>query len=286
MAKANRRIVKKQKAPRNFSWAKNLWKYIRLTIVTSALLSALGVVGFYSVQFTQQFLNRPISSVAIEGQFNYVDKATIAVIVESMIGDSFVGENIDVIKHKLHNISWVDDVLLSRQWPDRLQVVITEQVPIARWGDDSFINVRGELIQINDNAVLAHLSKLSGKKEDAQQIMREYAMLTNVFQPYGLAVKQLEKSQRGVWKLHLDNEWNVVLGQGNIFSKIQRLTHLFDKKILDKTADIDTIDIRYPNGLAVQWGVATREKMKMNKDNNTPEKLTMRYTHDTQYIRG
>lgn len=286
MAKANQRIVKKQKAPRDFSWAKKPWIYIPLTIACSIIFSVLGVVGFYGVQFTQQFLNRPISSVAIEGQFNYIDKAIIAVIVESMIGDSFVGENIDVIKNKLQNLSWVDGVLLSRQWPDRLQVTITEQVPIARWSDDSFINVRGELIPINDNAVLSNLSKLSGKKEDAQNIMREYAMLTNVFQPYGLAVKQLEKNPRGVWKLHLDNEWNVVLGQGNIFSKVQRLTHLLDKKILDKTSDIDTIDIRYPNGLAVQWGVATKEKMKMNKDNNTSEKLIMRDKHDTRYVRG
>lgn len=288
MVKANRRINKPKKTPKNYVWVKKVFIFCRLLVVVSLLVAVVGVVGFYGTQMTQQFLNRPIANVVIEGEFNYVVKENVDRVVQTMIGDSFVGENIDSIKEQLQSTPWIDKVNLARQWPDRLLVNITEQVPIARWGEDSFINVRGELISVGENSRLNHLSKLSGDADDAQMIMRQYAILTHVFQPYGLSVDTLEKGRRGVWQLRLNNNWLIKLGRGDTFAKIQRLTHLLDKQLLEKTANIVVIDIRYSNGLAVQWGKDSEPLEKNIKDDksNTSANAVVRYLHDIKYVRG
>ncbi len=288
MAKANRRIKKQKKAPRNFVWIKKLFAFCRLLLVVLGSAGGVGVVGCYGTQMTQQFLNRPIAQVIIEGEFNYVKKENVNRVVQTMIGDSFVGENIDKIKQQLQSTPWIDNVNLVRQWPDRLLVDITEQVPIARWGDNSFINVRGELVRVGENTQINHLSKLSGNNEDAQMIMQQYAILTNVFQPYGLSVNTLEKDRRGVWQLRLSNHWLVKLGRDETFEKVQRLTHLLDKQLLEKTANIAVIDIRYSNGLAVQWGKESEQLEQKVKDdkNNTSANAMLRDLHGIKYARG
>lgn len=253
MAKLNKRIIKKPKVAKRSQWVKKTARFLRLSLLVVVGVGALGSAGFYSIQVGQDFLNRPIAEVKINSTFHFVAEDTVNLLVEQMIGGSFVGENIDDIKAKLQMMPWIDSVNLVRQWPDRLVVNVKEQTPIARWADDSFINVRGELINIVDNDSLAHLSKLSGEKKEAQNIMQQYAVLASVFQTYGVSIHLLEKDRRGVWQLRLSNDWLVVLGRGDVFAKVQRLTHLLDKQLLEITAEIKVVDIRYSNGLAIEW---------------------------------
>jgi cell division protein FtsQ len=281
MAKVNKRISNKPKSPTRYLWVKKCVNFLRMLVVTVVSVAMVSGGGFYGVKVAQNFLNRPIANVVLEGNFHYVAKSNVDVLVEQMIGGSFVGENIDVIKSRLQAMPWIDNVNLARQWPDRLLVSVTEQTPIARWGDSSFINVRGELIDVVDNVELAHLSQLSGEKQDAPIIMQQYSVMANVFQAYGMIVTALEKDRRGVWKLRLDNGWLVVLGRGNTFAKVQRLTHLLDKQLLATTAKIKLIDIRYSNGLAVEW--APDEDQKNDKQVSFSEKVTMQ---DARHKRG
>jgi cell division protein FtsQ len=168
-------------------------------------------------------------------------------------------------------------------------VNITEHVPIARWGDAGFVNVRGELILIKDSSALMHLSKLSGEREDAQMIMRQYSVLANVFQSYELSITSLAKDRRGMWQLSLDNGWQVRLGRGEVFKKIQRLTYLLDQRLLNVSEDIKLVDIRYPNGLSIRWGASNKRKEALDSvvDNQeTSSKVKLSDMQDAMYARG
>jgi cell division protein FtsQ len=281
MAKQNKRI-KKYKEPTDITFIprflSGLLRGLRIFFMLSITLGAIGAIGYFSVNAMQHVLNRPVSTVTIVGEFSYVDKEEVALLVQKMIGSSFVGEDIEQIKKNLEAEPWIDWVSLSRQWPDRLQVMVKEQTPIARWSDSGFINVRGEFIATNDTEKLQHLSELSGEKSEAQIIMQQYSVLANLFQPYDLYVESLKKDRRGAWQLSLDNGWQLVLGRGDILRKVQRLTHLFDKKLLVKTADVSVVDIRYPNGLAIKWGDSDK--------NLKPSAATMRYGQDVIQKRG
>lgn len=262
MAKLNKRTTKKEKVKRTFPF-KKIALFFRGLVLLSVLLSVVGGIGFYGMRLAQDFLNRPIAEIIVTGKFQYVSEEEISIAVGKMIGGSFVGENINRIKVELESMPWVDSVDLIRQWPDRLEVVVREQLPIARWGDDGFVNVRGELIIVNDKKNLSGFSKLSGEASEAALIMQQYSVLANVFQPYGLLISELEKNRRGVWRLVLGNGWKIILGRGDVYQKVQRFTHLLDLHLLHDQMQIDVIDIRYPNGLAVSW---LEKPVEVNKE--------------------
>lgn len=250
--KANRRIKKAAKV-RDYSLLKTTMRYCRIAIVLSFLTVTIGVAGFYSVGVAEEFLNRPVTEVVIDSRFNYVTEEDVSQIVDSMIGRSFVGENIDNIKLQVESIAWVDNVNLARQWPDRLVVSIDEHKPIARWGDEGFVNVRGELIFTGDTERLSHLSTLHGDMDSAVLIMQQYSVLAKLLQPYSLVITSLQRDRRGAWQLRLDNDAQVMLGRGDVQVKIQRLTQLLDQRLLSRFSDVAVIDMRYQNGIAVQW---------------------------------
>ena len=39
------------------------------------------------------------------------------------------------------DMPWVADISIRRVWPDKLNMVVTERVPLARWGDDVLMAV-------------------------------------------------------------------------------------------------------------------------------------------------
>ncbi len=255
--KANRRIKKIPKT-RDYSVLKSRLKafvrYCRLVIVSCIFIGVIGLAGFYGVKTTQQFLNRPVAEIVIESAFEYLTEEEVTYLIEGMLGNSFVGENIDAIKREIESIAWVDKVNLNRQWPDRLIINVDEQAPIARWGNEGFVNIRGELVFTSQVEKLKHLSQLHGDNDYAANIMQQYSLLTTMFQPYDLRITSLQKNHRGVWSLSLDNDWQVMLGRDDVVNKVRRLTTLFDRELLTITANIKVIDIRYENGMAIQWG--------------------------------
>jgi cell division protein FtsQ len=286
MAKINKRIVKKEKLKRTFPFAKVL-RVMRTIVFASIFLSVLGVAGFYGTRLATDFLSRPVASITVKGEFNYVAQNEVTELVKGMIGGSFIGEDISEIKQSLESKPWIDSVNLVRQWPDILEIVVHEQVPIARWGESGFVNVRGEIIVVEKMSDLSQFSTLLGQREDVGLIMQQYSLLATTLQPYNMSIDVLEKNYRGVWRLQLNNGWKVIVGRGDVYKKIQRLTYLLDVKKLNDQMKIESIDLRYPNGLAVSWigNVTDKEKEQAANLLKYPT-IGLYLVNGKQYARG
>jgi cell division protein FtsQ len=266
MTKVNKRTIKKEKVKKTFPFLKVL-RVTRALVFFGVFLSVLGAAGFYGTGLAKEFLNRPVASIVIKGGFNYVSQDEVESVVKNMIGGSFIGEDISDIKQSLEAMPWIEGVDLVRQWPDTLEVVIREQSPIARWGESGFVNIKGRIIVVDNNNVLSQLSTLSGKEDEAGLIMQQYSLLASTLQPYNMSINVLEKNHRGVWNLQLRNGWKVIVGRGDVYKKIQRLTYLLDVKKLNYQMKVDSIDLRYPNGIAVSWiedGVDEKKEQAAN----------------------
>src|SRR5678816_2292351 len=51
---------------------------------------------------------------------------------------------IDELRAALEQVPWVRRAAVRRVWPDRLEVSLEEQVPLARWGAEALVNTYGE----------------------------------------------------------------------------------------------------------------------------------------------
>lgn len=291
MTKGNRRIRKKEKKVFSFPFKKILYG-LRAIVISLVFLGVLGGAGFYGTTLTKDFLNRPIASIVLKGQFEYVSESDMAAVAEAMIGGSFIGENIGRIKDALEAMPWVDSVDLSRRWPDQLDIVVREQMPIARWNDAGFVNVRGEVVLVSDDTHLSDLSVLIGQEEDAALIMQRYSVLASLLSHYDLSIGVLEKNRRGVWQMQLTNQWTLIIGRGGMNEKLQRFTQLLDQKTLHTAMSIKVIDLRYPNGLAVSWKDDKQDIDELDeiikRINESVHRSTTRLQimSDKQYARG
>ncbi len=262
--KSPRRNVRRKTEKKSFS-LKPLMRALKLTVVMSSIAGILSVSVYYGGQAVEQFLAKPIASIVVNGQFVYLAKNEVSALISGNIQKSFIRENLDAMRQNLEANPWVDNVTLRRQWPDVLHVTIEEQKPIARWGKKGFVNYRGELIRVTDSGQIGHLPILKGDDGSAMLVMKQYQLLSQSISQYHLKVIELGKSEIGVWTIDLDNGWRLLAGRTDIVKKVQRLMKLLAQKKIDQQDQIKIIDMRYENGLAIEWKEA-EQHARNNKD--------------------
>src|SRR5262245_49731947 len=90
-------------------------------------------------------LDRPVRRVLVEGSFQRVSPPEIENVVARAVNGGLASVDLEAVRHEVEKIPWVDDALVTRQWPDAVRVRIVEQVAAARWNDTGLLNTRGEL---------------------------------------------------------------------------------------------------------------------------------------------
>ena len=221
---------------------------------TSKIMTVLVFLSIaYGANLAIQHLDKPITKVSIEGEFKYLDHQELAELVNSQIQGGFITIDLKAMSHVLHQHPWVADVSVQRQWPTFLKINVIEEVPIARWGDDAFLNQLGDKLIIEDNSHLANLPLMTAEFGSSSDVMKQYQRLTDLLLPTGLQLSKLKLDRLGAWQLETSNGIQIVLGRNKVGDKIRRLVVVWESELSNQSAKIKTIDLRYPNGLAVAW---------------------------------
>lgn len=254
-ARTNRNVRKNTRRKPEKKWFsfKAVLKGVKVFSVLLAVASMLSVSGYYGSRAVQQFLAKPIASVMVNSEFSYLAKNEVIALINNNIQKSFVSENLSNMRGKLEKNPWVDSVVLRRQWPDTLHVEIIEEKPIARWGSTGFVNHRGELIKVDNGKLIEHLPLLQGEDNQAIKLMKQYQLLSQMLNRYGMRIIGLKQDSLGLWTIYLDNDWKLIAGRNDVAKKMQRLMTMLDMQKIQKPQDIEAIDLRYNNGLAVRW---------------------------------
>jgi cell division protein FtsQ len=237
----------------NFSW-------LNRRFATVVFVMLLGAVLYWISEPLAKVFERPIKSVVVEGEFNLITKARATELIGNEIDGDFLQLNLMRLKEALLVDPWVEKVTLNRRWPDTLVVKITEQKPIARWGD-GFLNQRGEIVRVEDATKLSGLPWLQGNEADAIEILQQYQDLSQILRSRGLEVLALKCDNKKSWRLTIKNHVEIALGRDQVMEKIRRFVTVYDTKLNTVWADVKAIDLRYSNGVAVRW-VADSEMAK------------------------
>jgi cell division protein FtsQ len=230
-----------------------IFNFLKFAIMLSLATAVISVTGYYGFITANKFLERPIKTVIVSGDFEYLSNESINALIDEHMKNSFIKEDLLVMRKKLIANPWIDTVSLRREWPDILHVSIKEQKAIARWGDKGFVNYRGDLVLAKNDAALNDLPLLRGDDSQAKLLMRQYQFVSELLNKHQLTVLVLEKSTVGIWQAELNNGWTLLLGRLDINKKLQRLILALDQKAILLSSEIDSIDLRYENGLSVKW---------------------------------
>jgi cell division protein FtsQ len=216
-------------------------------------LAMLCTGGYFAAEPVMNLLERPLSQVTVEGEFRYVGKQRTMDLISAELNSDFLQLDLMKLKAVLESDPWVEYAALGRQWPDTLLVKIIEQKPIARWGDTGFMNQRGEIIHVDNTDALTDLPRLDGDETDANRIMQQYQDLSQLLRSRGLEIVTLSGDKKKSWRVTLKGNIDLVIGRDQVMEKMRRFITVYDKHLSSLWPDVKAVDVRYTNGIAVQW---------------------------------
>lgn len=216
------------------------------------VLAAIGaaVVALWGAGWA---LDRPIARVEVGGNFQRVAPVQIEAAVAPFRGAGFLFVDLDALQSALESIPWIDRARVERRWPNGVRVLIIEQVPAARWGEDGLMNTRGELFIRGARHLPPELPQLIGPAGKEEAVARLYLDTYPRLLAVGMRLSRVELDPRGAWQLTLANGIQVRLGRQDVAARLQRFISVASPMVAARSAEVGYVDLRYSNGFSVGW---------------------------------
>ena len=222
-------------------------KFLRLLMVT------VFVAAIFGADFIYKQIDTPLSKIMVGGNFNHLEEQELAELVNMEIDGGFLSMNLNQLRQELQSHPWIHQVSVRREWPSTLKVEVIEEVPIARWGKKGFLNRLGDQLSLPENSNLNSLPVLEADFGSSQDMIAQYLLLAELLAPTDLRLTELQRDAVGAWQIETAAGVRIVLGRDQIIEKIRRLIVVWGSGLDIQLNNIATIDLRYPNGLAVSW---------------------------------
>ncbi len=222
-----------------------------------------------------------IKQIEMHGQLNHVNSVQVKQIVEATLDGNYFSANLHQLENKIKQIPWVFSVSLRRRWPSTIVVSITEVQPIALWGKDKWLHFTGDLVDRQQDAKQRDeqgLPLLSGADEQADVVWETFQKWSELFSSSGLFLKELRLDARDLWWLKLSIrelaspdrrltsshmteqigdrasiDVTMVVDKRYSSFRIQRFVAALNQVLIVQFPQMNTIDLRYPNGFAIGW---------------------------------
>ena len=231
----------------NFPW-KTLVKFIFFT------LFLLCASWSYNKSKNVEFF--PVANVKIFGG-QHVEHQVVQTLVEPLVNKGFFNIEIDKIKSRLLQLPWVAQVVVQRIWPNQVVVAIGEKKAVALWNNASVLSSTGELFSPPPDSIPAHLPELIGPGGEQLLMAQYYNRINAVLTPLHFKIARLELTPSMTWSLLLDNGIKMSIGHKDVLTRLDHFVKVYARIVGNRVAEVDYIDLRYPNGLAVRWKSVT-----------------------------
>lgn len=230
--------------------ARRLWLRRAGGAALMVLVLAVMALGIAKLRDPHSF---PIRTVQIEGEFRYLDPRAIEDAAMPHVRGGFFSIRLRSVEQALLALPWVQSVSLRRRWPGNLVIRVREQEPVARWGDDALLNPYGEVFSPPPEEFPDRLPQIRGLEGRARELLAELGRLRIALRDRGLDVRALSEDARRAREIELANGIAVALGRLDHEGRIRRLLEAYPEALAPQAGDIRRIDLRYTNGLAVEW---------------------------------
>ena len=192
----------------------------------------------------------------MSSKLEYTPYSDVEEIVLREVRRGFFFLSVSRMQADLLTIPWILSVSVQRQWPDKLEIHITEQKLLARWTDGrdaALVNISGNLFSPSTQLSEISLPIFYGDVTRVSEMCHYYALLLECLQSSGFFIKRLEVAPDQGWKTILGNDVVVILGWGEFSERLKRLIIALDSHLKNKISCIAYFDLRYTNGIAIGW---------------------------------
>lgn len=243
----------------------NMWHDPRaLNAAANALLAAVTLAllasGVWWLMQRPMFTLRTVTVDSMYGlELKHVNKLTLQNGVVGKIKGNFFTTNLEQVRMAFESVPWVRRATVRREWPDQLIVGVEEHEALGTWGEDGrLLSVKGDVFTANlaEAEDEGHeLPQLDGPDGTEKEVLARFTELRQWFAPISMTPQALSLSQRYAWTVKLSNGMVVSLGReqdkNTLRERVQRLVRIYPQLASRLPDGIETVDMRYHNGLAL-----------------------------------
>ncbi|MEM7250452.1 MAG: FtsQ-type POTRA domain-containing protein [Pseudomonadota bacterium] len=194
----------------------------------------------------------PLGAIRVGGELNKVSRDDIANAIAPHLGGGFFDIDVDRVRDAAQSLAWVSHASVRRVWPDSLQLAVIEHDAVARWARGGLLNDRGDAFSPLASSAPADLPLLGGPVGTEYTVLERYRQLNQIFGPILGRAVELIRSEQDIWRGVFPGGVVLVWDEAR-WSDLHAFRDVYDTLLKPFSANLAKIDLRYPNGFAVQW---------------------------------
>ena len=227
--------------------APSAWLNRLLVLAGAAVVLAAAAQAYVTV------LEIPVQRVGVTGELEHTQAELVQDMVQPSLAGGFLKADLQHMREQLEGLPWIYRATVRRKWPNALEIHVVEQLPIARWGQDGFLNHEGEIFRSGKSGAWESLPLLQGPEGTAKALMANYQRLVELLAPLGMAVEQLAVDERGQVEAVLAGGIQLVVGGDNFLERMHRFVAIYRTQLAARAGEVERVDLRYESGIAVAF---------------------------------
>ena len=217
---------------------------------------------FYAESHLSHPQTLPVNKIRVHGAFVNVDEIMLHRAIAGVIAGGYFNVDVERVREVVEQLPWVHKASVRRVWPDTLSVSVVEQKPVAVSKSFGLVNQKGEVFKPANMSSIDTLPVFEGSVDVNKIMLQKYYEMSSVLAEISRKITYLKFDARHALELRLDNGLKVILGRDNTEIRLKRLMRIYNKILLARINDIESIDLRYTNGMAIGW----KKNIKNTKD--------------------
>jgi cell division protein FtsQ len=195
----------------------------------------------------------PVQQITVTGELAHTQMEMVQEMVQPALAGGFLRADLQRIREQLQSLPWIYEATVRRKWPAELEIHVVEQLPIARWGEDGFLNHEGAIFHSARSGEWAALPLLQGPEGSAGSLMATYRRMVAMLSPLGINLEQLVVDERGQVEAMLVGGTRLILGGDDFLERMHRFVEIYRRELAARAADVARVDLRYQSGVAVAF---------------------------------
>lgn len=228
-----------------------MWNNYKLISRIAYLVSLLAIIislfgGFY--YFIKQ--NFVLNKIQLIGDFSHVSSADLQYIKQYCSNATLFDLNIEELSTQMQNIPWVESVMIIKQFPDTLNISISNKKPVAKINDQAFITKDGVVFKGHDESLaLPHF--MLDDMNLTTQALALYKDLFKFTKRYKFLIKDIYITPDGFANINFNPDLSIWLCPPYYESNIELLNKIYTK-LVKVYPNINYINMCYKHAVAVK----------------------------------
>ena len=215
---------------------------------------------------TTWFVRLPTTKFVVRGDLYFIDKAAIKDQMLPWQNASIALTNISNIQSKLNSHPWIKRSSVIRIWPDTIEIAVVEAKPIAIWKATKDLDCFADYLNcayitdkyqyaLNNKIITEHtkIPQLISAEKQKHKIREVFIFIRQQLAAVNIEINTVVFEADGSLNLVINDAITAKLGSKNFEQKLKNLTVLWQKQLVKFAKSINSLDLRYRDGIAVEY---------------------------------